>query len=138
MLDLAEQAGPDIVSRINYPHVHTIYLPNSQLAFALGYKLKPWSLTAWKAVLLSADIATLLLLLVLLKHFDRSLLWAGIYWWNPLSITETLNAGHMDMLLLPCLVAIILFMSRLQSKKAVFMLSIATAVKLWPQYCWRH
>jgi len=132
LLELAEQAGPDIVNRINYPHVHTIYPPISQLAFALGYKIKPWSLAAWRVVLLSADIATLLLLLVLLKQFDRPPLWAGVYWWNPLSITETINAGHMDMLLLPCIVAVVLFMSRLQSKKAVFMLSIATAVKLWP------
>ena len=130
--DLAEDAGPEIVGRINYPYVKTIYPPVAQAAFALSYKIKAWSLTTWRSVLLVVEAISLLLLLVLLKSFSKNPLWAAVYWWNPLVISETINAAHMDVLLLPALLATILFLQQKRPFVATLALAVATAVKLWP------
>ena len=129
---LAEQAGPDIINRVNHPYVKTIYPPVTQAFFALSYLIEPWSLTAWRALLVLVDILALILLIAVLKGFVQSPLWAGIYWWNPLAISETINAAHMDVLLVPALLAVIFFLQRNRSVPATLMLAIATAIKLWP------
>ena len=130
-LALAEH-GRGVVDRINYPEIRTIYPPVAQAVFALAHWLAPWSLAGLRAVLLVFDLVTFVLLILLLRHVGRSPLWSALYWWNPLFIKETVNSAHMDVILLPFLLAGLLCALRLRPLIGTSFLSLAAGVKLWP------
>lgn len=119
-------------SRINYPYVSTIYPPLAQAAFAIAHIIDPFGLTGWRLVLLAADLATMGLLLSLLRAHGRDSVWASLYWWNPVVILQGFGAGHMDLLLLPFLLATLLFAKQNKVSLATVALAGAAAVKLWP------
>ncbi|NQY98727.1 MAG: DUF2029 domain-containing protein [Henriciella sp.] len=119
-------------SRINYPYVSTIYPPLAQAAFAVAHVIDPFGLTGWRLVLLAADLATMGLLLLLLRAHGRDSVWASVYWWNPVVILQGFGAGHMDLLLLPFLMATLLFAKQNKISMATVALAGATAIKLWP------
>lgn len=124
--------NPTSHSRINYPLVKTIYPPIAQSAFAASHILSPFDFNAWRTILLIIDCIGFLILLAALKAFNRSSIWAVLYWWNPVIITHGFGAGHMDVLLPPFIFAA-LWMSK--TKKwglAGLALSGAVGVKLWP------
>ena len=128
---LAANSGP-VIKRINHPQLTTIYPPVAQAAFALAHSLKPWSLTAWRGVLLGCELAALGLLLALLNIAGRSPLWGAIYWWNPLVLKEVANSAHMDAVVV-ALVLLALFLA--VTRRTVFAsaaLGFAVAAKLWP------
>lgn len=127
----ALSAGP-VVARINHPDLATIYPPVAQACFALASALSPFSLNAWKGVLLLADLATLILLLRLLKSTGAPLVLVAVYWWNPLFIKETFNSAHMDVMLLPFLLGAMLLRIRERHAAAAVLLALATGVKIWP------
>lgn len=128
---LAEQAG-QIHTRINHPDLRTIYPPVAEAAFALAHLAEPWSLISWRLICLGAEIATLTLLLALLKDLHRSPLWATLYWWNPIVIKELINSAHMEAILMPLLLAALLLAARKRPVTAAAMLSLAAGAKLWP------
>ena len=128
---IAGNSGP-IIKRINHPQLTTIYPPVAQAAFALAHSLAPWSLTAWRGVLLGCELATLGLLLALLNITGRSPLWSAIYWWNPLVLKEVANSAHMDAVVV-AFVLLALFLA--VTRRTVFAsaaLGFAVAAKLWP------
>lgn len=128
---LAQEGGP-IVGRINHPDLRTIYPPVAQGAFALAYLLKPWSLLAWRLVILACDLITLALILALLRQCGRSLLWSALYWWNPIVIKELFNSAHMDAVVLPFVLAALLFAVKERYLGAVLALGFAAGAKIWP------
>ncbi len=79
---LKEEAGP-VFKRINHKDLTTIYPPLTQAAFALAHAISPFSLTAWRGLLLLADAATFALLLLALDALGRARVWSALYWWNP-------------------------------------------------------
>jgi hypothetical protein len=80
---------------INHRHMATIYPPLAQGAFALAAWVQPrlWTL---KALFVLFDLATLLLLLRLLRARGRPSAHAIVYAWSPLVIVETAHSGHLD------------------------------------------
>jgi hypothetical protein len=124
------QSGP--VDRVAYPYIRTIYPPITQAVFALSQWITPWGLDTWRGILLLADIICLYLLCRILKRLERPRQQVMIYWLNPLLITEIMNAGHMDILLLPFLLAGVLFFTHKRLKTAGTMLALAVGVKIWP------
>ena len=128
---LVADAGP-IFTRINYAELRTIYPPLTQLAFAAAYLLDDWNLNAWRTILLIFDITSLALIIQILKQTSRSLYWSLIYWWNPLLIHESYNTLHMDILIIPALLAALLLMIQKRSIAASAMLTLAAGFKLWP------
>ncbi len=128
---LAIEAGP-VFERINYPQLNTIYPPLAQLGFALAHWIEPWSLLAWRGVLLISEIVTVGLLIVLLRGIGRSPLWAAVYWWNPLVTKELINSAHMDALLLPFLLGVVLFIIHRKHLRAVGTLALAVGITIWP------
>ncbi|MEM9668927.1 MAG: glycosyltransferase family 87 protein [Pseudomonadota bacterium] len=118
--------------RINYPYLKTIYPPVAQAAFALGYIVSPFDLNGWRAVLLVFDISAFALLVLTLRLYGHSPLWATLYWWNPVVTLEVFNAGHMDGLIVPFLIGVLALAKLRKPRLAVFALSVAAAVKLWP------
>lgn len=125
-------SGGPLIMRINHPDLTTIYLPVAQLAFFAAHVASPFSLHAWKAVLLVADVGALLLIVWLLKFFALPREWIVVYWWNPLLIKETYNSAHLDVLLLPLLLGAVVFRIRDKPVASALLLALAGGVKLWP------
>jgi hypothetical protein len=124
--------APTILKRINYPWLRTIYPPLSQAAFALAHHTRPWSLDAWRSILLVLDILSFYLLFIILRNFHFSLEGLVIYWWNPLLVKEIYNSGHMDLLLVPLLLGCFLLSCRGKVVLASGMLGLAVGAKFWP------
>jgi alpha-1,6-mannosyltransferase len=127
---IAAQAGV-VLQRIGHSDLTTIYPPIAQAAFAIAHRLTPFSLAGWRGLLLLADLATLALLLRLLTESGRPLVWAAVYWWNPLVIKQVFNAAHMDALLVPLLLTAVLFAQR-RPLLATSAVGLAMGVKFWP------
>ncbi|MFC1579606.1 glycosyltransferase 87 family protein [Thermodesulfobacteriota bacterium] len=128
---MAAEAG-HITEHINYPWLRTIYPPLTQVAFALAHIITPWSLTGWRILLLLLDGLTFYLLYLLLTRLHLPLSFLMIYWWNPLLIKEIYNSGHMEMVLLPLLLASLLFTIREKYLIASAALGLAVGAKFWP------
>lgn len=131
LLALARESGA-VIERINHAYIRTIYPPLTQAAFALAYFIEPWSLTAWRTVLLGFDLAALLLLFHILRYLRLSPLWIAVYWLNPLLVKEIFNSGHMDALVFPFILAAILLAAQQKPYRAATFLAMAAGVKIWP------
>ena len=125
--ELAERAG-DMVEHINYPWLRTIYPPIAQAGFALAFLISPFSLMAWRLVLMGFDLAALLLI-VRQRLPGAALI---IYWWNPLLVKETYNSGHLDIMLVPFLLMAAAASARQRPFMATSCLGVAAGIKLWP------
>lgn len=123
---------PEPHARINYPYVSTIYPPLAQAAFAIAHVIDPFGMTGWRLVLLAADLVTFWLLLLWLRRNGRDQLWSSLYWWNPVVILQGFGAGHMDLLLVPFMLAALLLAQSQKPASASVALAGAAAVKLWP------
>ncbi|MGF1607078.1 MAG: glycosyltransferase 87 family protein [Rhodothalassiaceae bacterium] len=120
------------LTQIAYPSVRTIYPPLAQAAFALAHWLEPYSLTAWRLVLLTAEIATVLLGLGVLRRAGQPGALVLLYWLHPLVLKEAVNSAHMDALLPPLLLGFVWLMSCGRRVGGGAVLAAAAAVKLWP------
>lgn len=129
--DLASEAR-DPLSKIGHKSLTTIYPPVAQGAFAVAHLITPWSLNAWRGVLLACDVATLLLLITLLDATARSRLWAALYWLNPVVLKEAFNSAHMEPVLLPLVLLSVYLGWNKRHALGTIALAFATAVKLWP------
>ena len=124
--------GDGVVARINYPRLSSVYPPLAQAGFALGALVERFSLVAWRLVLLLFEAMTVALLYLILRRLDRSALWLALYLWNPLLVKELVNSAHMDALLLPFLVAVLLLALEAREVLASLLLALAAGIKLWP------
>ncbi len=131
-LERLEQQSGLLLGRINHAELRTIYPPVAQLGFALSYWLKPFSLTSWRAIALASELTTLALLVLLLKTLQRPVLWAALYWLNPLVIKELMNAAHMEVLLVPLLLGSLWAAFHYRYILTSFLLALAVGVKIWP------
>lgn len=125
------QHEPDI-KRVAYPHVRTIYPVVAQLTFAASYQIKAFNLPVWRAMLMVIEIIGFFILCRLLQQNKKPLSWSAIYWLNPLLITETANAAHMDVLLVPLLLATIFWAKQKRFTVAGIFLALAVGTKIWP------
>lgn len=128
---LKAQAGT-VLERINYGDLRSVYPAVPQAAFALAYTIKPFSLEAWRGVLLLLDLATLGLILMLLSSLNRPLVWAALYWWNPIVIKEVMNSAHMEPVLLVPLLAALVMCVKARPVAASGAAALAAAAKVWP------
>jgi hypothetical protein len=128
---LAARSG-QVLERTRYEDLRTIYPPVAQAAFALAHRLAPFSLTAWRAVCLALDAATLGLLILLLRDLGRSPLWSALYWWNPIVVKEIMNSAHMEAVVLPLLLLALALAVRRRALGATLAMTLAAGAKLWP------
>ncbi len=128
---LADESG-EVVWRVNHAHLRTIYPPMAQAAFALAHWLRPWSIVAWRVVLLVFDLVTLALLVLLLRAANLPLTHLATYWWNPLLVKEIFNSGHMDVIALPFVLGALLLANRNRHTLSAILLGVAAGAKIWP------
>lgn len=131
LAQLVEQ-GRATLGRIGHKELTTIYPPVAQGAFAAAHLIAPWSLNAWRLLLLLGDLATLLLLIKLLDATGRPRVWVSLYWLNPLVLKEAFNSGHMEPIFLPMVLLAILLAWQSRPVFASTALAFAAGVKLWP------
>ena len=97
-----QPAMDDILHRIHYPELQTIYPPASQAVFALVHAVTPRGATPWqrvvamKAAITVFDLATVLLVILLLQTSGCHPAGAILYAWSPLVLKEFANTGHLD------------------------------------------
>ncbi|MDA0834448.1 MAG: hypothetical protein O2955_21630 [Planctomycetota bacterium] len=104
LVDLRDSSPPlsEILKRIHFGELTTVYPPASQAVFAMAALLTPQSASVtnhvrvMKAVLLLFDGATIGLVLLMLKWMGRHPGWGFLYAWNPLILKEFANSGHLD------------------------------------------
>ncbi len=92
----------EILARVHYPEVRTVYPPTSQAVFALTSSLVPDSASlatrvrAMKFAMLLFDAGIIVILLRLLHLAGLRNGWVLAYAWCPLVLKEFANSGHLD------------------------------------------
>lgn len=130
--ELAPLRDEQIFPHINRRDAPTIYPPGAQMFLAFSAFIFPDSVTGLKGIMILFDIATILLILRLLKKTgvpsDRVLLYA----WSPLVIFEVAGSGHLEAVMLPFVLLALL--ARMDEKPllAGMALGVATLIKLYP------
>ncbi len=120
-----------------YPHINrptkvTVYPPGAQAAFALMGLVAPDSLPAWRAFLLASEVVTVGLLLILLERTGLPWTTVLVYAWSPLVVFEGVQAGHVDLAMIPMVLAALAWRQRGSSGRAGIALGAAVLMKLYP------
>ncbi len=131
LVELREMAGL-VLERVNYPRLTTIYPPTAQAGFAVGYLIAPCRIEGLRIAWFGFDVITFGLLIGLLRHLALPTSAALIYWWNPLLIKEGYNTAHMELVVLPFLVAALWLAVRGRLIASGVALALAVGAKLWP------
>lgn len=117
---------------INRQWAPTIYPPGAQIFFAGMYRLFPDSIVGLKFIMLCFDLATIALIVRLLKRAridpDRVLLYA----WSPLVLFELAGSGHLEALMLPFVLLALAARMKGRAVLAGGALGVATLIKLYP------
>ena len=110
----------------------TVYPPGAQLAFLAVWRVVGDSVTGFKAAFTLAELLGAGLLLALLYALKQPLDRVLIYLWSPLLVFEVAQAGHVDGLMLPLLLAA--FWARVKKRPWLIGIALgaATLVKLFP------
>lgn len=138
----------EILSRVHYAELTTIYPPVSQFVFWAVAKIVPAQASVWlhvvviRAAFVLFDLGTILLLAVLLRKLNRHLAWLMAYAWNPLLIKEIANSGHLDSLAVFLMVLAVLLLLKVRSVEpskipasillSAIALALAVGAKLFP------
>jgi hypothetical protein len=110
--ELAHLRDDAIYPHIFRPQMRTVYPPLAELWFFAAHALSPRGFAGLKLVLLAHELATVLLLLALLRRSELPPLRALAYAWSPLAVVQLSAAGHLDGLALPWLVLGLLWAER--------------------------
>jgi len=71
--------------------------PAAQALFAVVYRIAPESALGFQVTAVLCDLLTGVLLIDLLRHLRRPVLWATLYLWNPLVHPSSSHMGPMSM-----------------------------------------
>lgn len=97
-----DQALGQALAQVQPGDLTTIYPPVSQAVFAFASLVTPPTASLYervvilKAWLVGFDLATLWVLISLLRIVHRHVAWSIAYAWSPLVLKEIANAGHLD------------------------------------------
>jgi hypothetical protein len=90
--------GYRIWDHINRKSAITIYPPGAEVFFAGVYRIYPDSVTWTKGAMVLVDLASCVLLLLILGRLSMPLTRVLVYAWAPLPIVEFASSGHMEAL----------------------------------------
>lgn len=107
LMEIAElkEQGPscrEVLARIHFGELITVYPPVSQAVFGLASAFIPANASisqrviTMKVVLIFFDLGTLCLVLLILGRMQQHPAWAILYGWSPLTLKEFANSGHLD------------------------------------------
>jgi hypothetical protein len=151
---LDHDALVEILGRVHYGELPTIYPPVSQIVFAAAALTTPVNSSldvhvfVMKVWLVGFDLATLLLVVGLLRLCGKPIGLCLIYAWCPLLLKEVANSGHLDAITVFLTTLAIYLAAKLLSRfnrtsaasrstimygsAVAFALALATGAKLYP------
>jgi hypothetical protein len=130
--ELAPLRDDDIHPHINRPGSRTIYPPGAQWIFALAAAAGIRTVLAWRVLVLAAEAVTVSLLLVLLRRLRVRETAILVYVWSPLVVFEGVQAGHVDLLMIPLVLGALLWRREGVAVRSGLTLGLAVLVKLYP------
>jgi hypothetical protein len=130
--ELAALRDRDVHPNINRPGSRTIYPPGAQWIFALVAAAGIRTVLAWRLVVLAAEAVTVSVLLVLLRRLRVNETAILVYAWSPLVVFEGVQAGHLDLLMVPLVLLALLWRREGAAVAAGLVLGLAVLVKLYP------
>jgi hypothetical protein len=130
--ELAALRDDDLHPSINRPWARTIYPPGAQWVFALAAAAGMQTVLAWRCLLLAVEAITVALLLVLLRRFRLAETAALVYVWSPLVVFEGVQAGHLDLVMIPFVLLALLWRQAGAPARAGVALGLAVLLKLYP------
>lgn len=101
-LKVRESSCQEVLARVHFGELITVYPPVSQGVFGLASLLVPAEaslyqrLLTMKIVLTEFDLGILWLVILILRRMQRHPGWAILYGWSPLVLKEFANSGHLD------------------------------------------
>ena len=130
--ELSTLRDVEVHPHINRPTAVTVYPPGAQWLFALAAALTPGTLPGWRVLLLLADALTVLLLLRLLGRLGTSAETVLAYAWSPLVVFEGIQAGHVDLAMIPVVLLALTWRIDGSPVRAGLALGVAVLLKLYP------
>ncbi|HWH27588.1 MAG TPA: glycosyltransferase 87 family protein [Mycobacteriales bacterium] len=129
----AEIGRDDGCTRINRPSVHTVYPPLAQVWFLGGHLAgaSQWRDIGWQALSLLPDVATCVLLWLVLVRSGRDPRWAAAFAWSPVAVLEGVQNAHVDGLATFFVVLAVALAGRRPAASGAA-LAAAALVKLYP------
>jgi len=121
-----------VYPHINRPTAVTVYPPAAQGIFMLAASATARTIPAWRVLLVLADAMTILILLHVLRRLGASAAAVLGYAWSPLVVFEGIQAGHVDLVIIPIVLLALLWRMRGSSWRAGLTLGVAVLVKLYP------
>jgi alpha-1,6-mannosyltransferase len=120
-----------------YPHINrkdypTIYPAGAQIFFRVSHALVGDRIFGFKGLMVFFDVATILVLLALLRAYGFEEARIFIYAWNPLVIFEIGFAGHLEGLTIFLMVLAFYLSVKKKNTPAVIALAFSSATKLYP------
>lgn len=122
----------DVHPHINRPTAVTVYPPGAQWLFGLAAAVTPGTLPGWRALLLLADALAILLLLRLLGRLGAPAEAVLAYAWSPLVVFEGIQAGHVDLAMIPMVLLALTWRMDGSPVRAGLALGVAVLLKLYP------
>jgi hypothetical protein len=126
------EAGAALQAVLPFAQLRTIYPATAQAAFLAAHVLAPWEVLGLRLVMLAAEAATLVLLVLVLRRMGLPAMRAAIWWCCPLLPLVLVNAAHVDALLPPLLLGALLATLAGRGAAAGALLGLAAGVKVWP------
>ncbi|MEK6320724.1 MAG: glycosyltransferase family 87 protein [Acidobacteriota bacterium] len=108
------------------------YPPVAQFVFVAVSRIRPLSVTAFKAAMSSFDLITLVLLMLVLARSGLDPARAIIFAWHPLVIFEGSHSGHIEAVFITFLALALLAWSERKHALTGIALALATLVKFYP------
>ncbi len=133
----ADEALAALRDSVIYPNInratyaHTIYPPAAEMLFFLVSRVSE-QLTAMKLAMVAFDLATIGLVLLLLRGLGAAPSRVLIYAWHPLSVWEVAGSGHVDAAMIFCLTLALLARQRGWLASSGVALALGTLVKFLP------
>jgi alpha-1,6-mannosyltransferase len=131
-VELAPLRDETIHPNINRPDKPTVYPPGAEVAFALVALAAPDSLLGWRVFLLASEAVTVGLLLTLLRRTGMTSPAVIVSAWSPLVVFEGVQAGHVDLAMIPLVLAALAWRQGGSSVCAGIALGGAVLMKLYP------
>lgn len=130
--ELASLRDAGIHPHINRPAAVTVYPPGAQWLFAFAAVAAPRTIVGWRALLCLLEVATIWLLLRILRRLAAPATAVLAYAWSPLVVFEGVQAGHMDLAVIPVVLLALLWRSKGSAVWAGVALGLAVLLKLYP------
>lgn len=150
LAEIASEPGlSEVLRRVHYGQLPTVYPPVSQQVFRLANRLTPANadvhsrVRVMKVAMIACDLGVMLILYLLLRSLRMNPGWCIAYGWSPLVLKEFSNSGHLDAIAVFLVMAAILSVTvskQIESKSlrtllcltSGILLAFAVGAKLYP------